>query len=243
MVRVAESQQLEPAFYRTNPPQLLPRCSAPFDLLIADAMWAVGTDAAVAVHALAIRSLPTFSSVKRIERRATAVNRPQRCTMTRPTSKCGALLLRLDGAHRRRPTRRSPRKKAASASKRWCQRRTIGNRQRQQGRAPAASRCPAIRASARPPFFAVRVPMVGVAVDRQAPLDDASKRTRHAVVRARRCRTIAPARKSDGDAFVDSVPLVGDATLRVTRTATHASPLLTSAPNQPRNLIFVGPVY
>jgi hypothetical protein len=189
-----KANNFEP-IYRTNPNAAAAEMQRPFDLLIADAMWAVGT---------ALQS-------EAVDRRATAVN-GQTMYMSRPIDKtvlaCFVSMALMDD----QPVRRSPRK-------------TVQRFEALVNGLPSGIvnvspeglrlEVPRDSRSTLPPYFAVRVPLVGVAV--------IAKR-----------RWMMPASKSAGTlwcgaalshnrasseerwrAFVDSVPIVGDGTLRV----------------------------
>jgi hypothetical protein len=192
-----KANNFEP-IYRTNPAAAAAEMQRPFDLLIADAMWAVGT--ALQSGARARNPLvPTILIGEAIDRRATAVN-GQTMYMSRPIDKTD------------QPVRRSPRK-------------TVQRFEALVNGLPSGIvnvspeglrlEVPRDSRSTLPPYFAVRVPLVGVAV--------IAKR-----------RWMMPASKSAGTlwcgaalshnrasseerwrAFVDSVPIVGDGTLRV----------------------------
>jgi len=204
-----KANNFEPV-YRTNPSAAAVEMQRPFDLLIADAMWAVGT--ALQSGARARNPLvPTILIGEAIERRATAVN-AQTMYMSRPIDKtvlaCFVSMALMDD----QPVRRSPRK-------------TVQRFDALVNGLPSGIvnvsaeglrlEVPRDSRSTLPPYFAVRVPLVGVAV--------IAKR-----------RWMMPASKSAGTlwcgaalshnrasseerwrAFVDSVPIVGDGTLRV----------------------------
>jgi hypothetical protein len=198
--------------YRTNPAAAATEMQRPFDLLIADAMWAVGT--ALQSGARARNPLvPTILIGEAVERRTTAVN-AQTMYMSRPIDKpvlaCFVAMALINEDER--PVRRSPRKTVQRFE-------ALVNgipsgivdvsKEGLRVEMPRGQRAPL------PPYFAVRVPLVGVAV--------IAKR-----------RWMMPAAKSAGTLwcgaalshnrasseerwrnFVDSVPIVGDATLRV----------------------------
>ncbi len=198
--------------YRTNPAHAAAEMQRPFDLLIADAMWAVGT--ALQSGARARNPLvPTILIGEAVERRSAAVN-AQTMYMSRPIDKpvlaCSVAMAFINEDER--PVRRSPRK-------------TVQRFEALVNGIPSGIinvsaegmrvEMPRDRRSVLPPYFAVRVPLVGVAV--------IAKR-----------RWMAPAAKSTGTLwcgaalshnrasseerwrnFVDSVPIIGDGTMRV----------------------------
>jgi hypothetical protein len=207
-----KANNFEPV-YRTNPAAAAAEMQRPFDLLIADAMWAVGT--ALQSGARARNPLvPTILIGEAVERRTAAVN-AQTMYMSRPIDKpvlaCFVAMALINEDER--PMRRSPRK-------------TVQRFEALVNGIPSGIvdvsaegmrvEMPRDKRSALPPYFAVRVPLVGVAV--------IAKR-----------RWLMPAAKSAGTLwcgaalshnrasseerwrnFVDSVPIVGDSTLRVT---------------------------
>ena len=204
-----KANNFEP-IYRTNPNAAAAEMQRPFDLLIADAMWAVGT--ALQSGARARNPLvPTILIGEAVDRRATAVN-GQTMYMSRPIDKtvlaCFVSMALMDD----QPVRRSPRKTVQRFDAL-----VNGLPSGIVNVSPEGLRVevPRDSRSTLPPYFAVRVPLVGVAV--------IAKR-----------RWMMPASKSPGTlwcgaalshnrasseerwrAFVDSVPIVGDGTLRV----------------------------
>jgi hypothetical protein len=198
--------------YRTNPAHAAAEMQRPFDLLIADAMWAVGT--ALQSGARARNPLvPAILIGEAVERRSTAVN-AQTMYMSRPIEKpvfaCFVAMALINEDEK--PVRRSPRK-------------TVQRFEALVNGIPSGIinvspegmrvEMPRDQRSALPPYFAVRVPLVGVAV--------IAKR-----------RWMMPATKSAGTLwcgaalshnrasseerwrnFVDSVPIIGDGTMRV----------------------------
>jgi hypothetical protein len=207
-----KANNFEPT-YRTSPAAAAAEMQRPFDLLIADAMWAVGT--ALQSGARARTPLaPTILIGEAIERRTAAVN-GQTMYMSRPIDKpvlaCFVAMALINEDER--PVRRSPRK-------------VVQRFEALVNGIPSGIvnvsaegmrvEMPRDQRSALPPYFAVRVPLVGVAV--------IAKR-----------RWMMPAAKSAGTLwcgaalshnrasseerwrnFVESVPIVGDGTLRVT---------------------------
>ena len=204
-----KANNFEP-IYRTNPTVAAAEMQRPFDLLIAESMWAVGT--ALQSGARARNPLvPTILIGDPIERRATAVN-VHTMYMTRPIDKtvlaCFVSMALMDD----QPVRRSPRK----AVQRF-EALVNGLPSGIVDVSPEGLRLEVPRDSRAtlPPYFAVRVPLVGVAV--------IAKR-----------RWMLPTSKSAGTlwcgaalshnrasseerwrAFVDSVPIVGEGGLRV----------------------------
>ena len=204
-----KANNFEP-IYRTNPNAAAAEMQRPFDLLIADAMWAVGT--ALQSGARARNPLvPTILIGEAVDRRATAVN-GQTMYMSRPIDKtvlaCFVSMALMDD----QPVRRSPRKTVQRFDAL-----VNGLPSGIVDVSPEGLRLevPRDSRSTLPPYFAVRVPLVGIAV--------IAKR-----------RWMMPASKSAGTlwcgaalshnrasseerwrAFVDSVPIVGDGTLRV----------------------------
>jgi hypothetical protein len=198
--------------YRTNPAAAAAEMQRPFDLLIADAMWAIGT--ALQSGARARNPLvPTILIGEAVERRSTAVN-AQTMYMSRPIDKpvlaCFVAMALINEDER--PVRRSPRK-------------TVQRFEALVNGIPSGIvnvsaegmrvEMPRDHRATLPPYFAVRVPLVGVAV--------IAKR-----------RWMMPAAKSAGTLwcgaalshnrasseerwrnFVDSVPIIGDGTMRV----------------------------
>jgi hypothetical protein len=196
--------------YRTNPAAAAAEMQRPFDLLIADAMWAIGT--ALQSGARARNPLvPTILIGEAIERRATAVN-AQTMYMTRPIEmpvlSCFVSMALIDD----RPTRRSPRK-------------TVQRFEALVNGVPSGIvnvskeglrlEMPRDSRSALPPFFAVRVPLVGVAVIAKRRWMMPSKNAATLWCGAALSHNRASSEER-WRAFVDSVPLVGDASLRVT---------------------------
>lgn len=180
------------------------------ELLIADSSWAVGT-ALQSVTRSRTQLMPTILIGQAAERRSTAVN-AQTMYMTRPIEKavlaCFVQMALMDD----RPVRRSPRKPV--------QRFEALVNGLPSGIVNVSAEglrieVPRERRAALPPYFAVRVPLVGVAVI------------------ARRMWTMAPTNASTmwcgaelahnrasseerWRAFIDSIPMAGDNGLRVT---------------------------
>jgi hypothetical protein len=195
--------------YRTNPANAAADMQRPFDLLIADATWAVGT----AMQSLARtrnQLVPTILIGEATERRATAVN-AQTMYMTRPIEKpvlaCFVSMALVDD----RPVRRSPRK-------------TVQRFDALVNGIPSGIvnvsaeglrlEMPRDQRSALPPYFAVRVPLVGVAVIAKRKWTMPSKNAA-----ALWCGAALSHNRASSEerwrAFVDSIPLAGDSSLRV----------------------------
>src|SRR6185436_3280108 len=153
-----KANNFEP-IYRTNPAAAAAEMQRPFDLLIADAMWAVGT--ALQSGARARNPLvPTILIGEAVDRRATAVS-AQTMYMSRPIDKtvlaCFVSMALMDD----QPVRRSPRK-------------TVQRFDALVNGLPSGIvdvsaeglrlEVPRDRKATLPPYFAVRVPLVGVAV-------------------------------------------------------------------------------
>ncbi len=196
--------------YRTNPAAAAVEMQRDCDLLIADATWAVGT--ALQSGARARNSLvPTILIGEAIERRATSVN-AQTMYMTRPIElpvlSCFVSMALIDD----RPARRSPRK-------------TVQRFEALVNGVPSGIvdvskeglrlEMPRDSRSALPPFFAVRVPLVGVAViAKRRWMMPATKNAATLWCGAALSHNRASSEER-WRAFVDSVPIVGDGSLRV----------------------------
>jgi hypothetical protein len=203
------ANNIEPV-YRTNPNTAAAEMQRPFDLLIADATWAVGT--ALQSGARARNPIvPTILIGEAMERRATAVN-GQTMYMTRPIDKpvlaCFVSMALIDD----RPVRRSPRK-------------TVQRFEALVNGMPSGI----VNVSAEglrlelprnqrgamlPPYFAVRVPMVGVAVIAKRRWMMSSKNATLLWCGAALSHNRASSEER-WRAFVDSVPIVGENSLRV----------------------------
>jgi hypothetical protein len=195
--------------YRTNPAAAAVEMQRPFDLLIADATWAVGT--ALQSGARARNPLvPTILIGDAIERRATAVN-VHTMYMTRPIDKpvlsCFVSMALIDD----QPIRRSPRK-------------TVQRFDAIVNGLPSGIvnvsaeglrlEVPRDRRAALPPYFAVRVPLVGVAVIARRRWMMPSKNAATLWCGAALSHNRASSEERWRN-FVDSVPIVGDGALRV----------------------------
>jgi hypothetical protein len=198
--------------YRTNPAAAAAEMQRPFDLLIAEATWAVGT--ALQSGARARNPIvPTILIGDAMERRATAVN-AQTMYMTRPIempvlSCFVSMALIVDD----RPVRRSPRKSV--------QRFEALVNGLPSGIVNVSAEglrleLPRDRRAALPPYFAVRVPLVGVAViAKRRWMMSASQNAPTLWCGAALSHNRASSEER-WRAFVDSVPIVGDKNLRVT---------------------------
>jgi hypothetical protein len=198
--------------YRTNPTAAATEMQRPFDLLIADAMWAVGT--ALQSGARARNPLvPTILIGEAMERRTTAVN-AQTMYMSRPIDKpvlaCFVSMALID--ENDKPLRRSPRKQV--------QRFDAVVNGLPSGIVNVSAEglrveMPRDKRAALPPYFAVRVPLVGVAVIAKRrwlmPSQSAGTLWCGAVLSHNRASS-----EERWRAFVDSVPIVGDGALRIT---------------------------
>jgi len=197
--------------YRTNPTAAAAEMQRPFDLLIADAMWAVGT--ALQSGARARNPLvPTILIGEAMERRTTAVN-AQTMYMSRPIDKpvlaCFVSMALID--ENERPLRRSPRKSV--------QRFEALVNGLPSGIVNVSAEglrleMPRDKRAALPPYFAVRVPLVGVAViaKRRWLMPSASTGTLWCGAALSHNRASSEERWR---AFVDTVPIIGDSSLRV----------------------------
>jgi hypothetical protein len=199
------------AVYRTNPAAAAAEMQRPFDLLIADAVWAVGT--ALQSGARARNPLvPTILIGEAVERRSTAVN-AQTMYMSRPIDKpvfaCFVAMALINEDER--PVRRSPRK-------------TVQRFEALVNGIPSGIvnvsaegmrvEMPPDRRVALPPYFAVRVPLVGVAVIAKRRWVMASKSATTMWCGAALSHNRASSEERWRN-FVDSVPIIGDGTLRV----------------------------
>jgi hypothetical protein len=207
-----QANHFEP-IYRTNPAAAAAEMQRPFDLLIADAMWAVGT--ALQSGARTRNQLvPTILIGEAIERRSTAVN-AQTMYMSRPIDKpvlaCFVSMALMDQDER--PMRRSPRK-------------TVQRFDALVNGLPSGIvnvsaeglrlEIPRDTRLTLPPYFAVRVPLVGVAViAKRRWMMPAAKNTGTVWYGAALSHNRASS-EARWRAFVDSVPIVGDGGLRVT---------------------------
>lgn len=195
--------------YRTNPAAAAAEMQRPFELLIADANWAVGT--AMQSGARARNQLvPTILIGDAVDRRATAVN-AQTMYMSRPIEKpvlaCFVSMALIDET----PVRRSPRKTVQRFE-------ALVNGMRSGIVNVSAEgmrlEVPRDRRAALPPYFAVRVPLVGVAVIAKrrwmSPSQNSATLWCGAALSHNR-----PGSEERWRAFVDTVPLAGDCGLQV----------------------------
>jgi len=196
--------------YRTNPAAAATEMQRPFQLLIADAAWAVGT--ALQSGTRGRTSLvPTILIGEAIERRATAVN-SQTFYMTRPIEKpvlaCFVSMALIDDD---RPARQSPRKSV--------QRFEALVNGLPSGIVNVSAEglrleVPREQRGTLPPYFAVRIPMVGVAVIAKRRWTMPAKNAGAVWCGAALSHNRASSEER-WRAFVDSVPIVGEKTLRV----------------------------
>ena len=195
--------------YRTNPAAAAAEMQRPFELLIADALWAVGTALQSAARTRN-QLIPTILIGEAVERRATAVN-AQTMYMSRPIDKpvlaCFVSMALIDD----RPVRRSPRK-------------TVQRFEALVNGLPSGIvdvsaeglrlEVPRDRRAALPPYFAVRVPLVGLAVIARRkwmmPGNSAATVWCGAALSHNRASS-----EERWRAFVDSVPMIGENGLRV----------------------------
>jgi hypothetical protein len=184
----------------------------PFNLLIAEATWAVGT--ALQSGARARNPIvPTILIGDAMERRATAVN-AQTMYMTRPIempvlSCFVSMALIVDD----RPVRRSPRKSV--------QRFEALVNGLPSGIVNVSAEglrleLPRDRRAALPPYFAVRVPLVGVAVIGKRRWTMSASQNAPTLWCGAALSHNRASSEERWRAFVDSVPIVGDKNLRVT---------------------------
>jgi hypothetical protein len=210
VVEWLKGNNFEPV-YRTNPASAAAEMQRPFELLIADATWAVGTALQSAARTRN-QLVPTILIGEAVERRATAVN-GQTMYMSRPIDKpvlsCFVSMALIDD----RPVRRSPRK-AVQRFEALVNGLPSGivnvSAEGLRLEVPRDR-----RGAALPPYFAVRVPLVGVAVIARRkwmmPGKNAATLWCGAALSHNRASS-----EERWRAFVDSVPIVGDAGLRVT---------------------------
>jgi hypothetical protein len=180
-------------------------------LMIADATWAVGT-ALQSVTRSRGQFVPTILIGQAVERRAAAVN-AQTMYMTRPIEKavlaCFVSMALMDD----RPVRRSPRKSV--------QRFDALVNGLPSGIVDVSAEglrleVPRDRRAALPPYFAVRVPIVGVAIiakrmwtlsiSKQAPMIWCGAALSHNRASS----------EERWRAFIDSIPVAGNSGLRIT---------------------------
>ena len=180
-------------------------------LMIADATWSVGT-ALQSVTRSRGQLVPTILIGEAVERRATAVN-AQTMYMTRPIEKavlaCFVSMALMDD----RPVRRSPRKSVQRFDAL-----VNGLPSGIVDVSPEGLRLevPRDRRAALPPYFAVRVPLVGVAIiakrmwtlstSKQAPMIWCGAALSHNRASS----------EERWRAFIDTIPVSGDSGLRIT---------------------------
>jgi hypothetical protein len=179
-------------------------------LMIADATWAVGT-ALQSVTRARGQLLPTILIGQAIERRSTAVN-AQTMYMTRPIEKavlaCFVSMALMDD----RPVRRSPRK-------------TVQRFEALVNGLPSGIvnvsaeglrlEVPRDRKAALPPFFAVRVPLVGVAIIAKRMWTMSPSKQAPTIWCGAALSHNRASSEERWRAFVDSIPASGDNGLRV----------------------------
>jgi hypothetical protein len=196
--------------YRTNPAAAAAEMQRPFALLIADASWAAGTALQSAARARN-QLIPTIFIGDAMDRRATAVN-AQTMYMSRPIERpvlsCFVSMALIDD----RPVRRSPRK-------------TVQRFEALVNGLPSGIvnvsaeglrlEVPRDQRSALPPYFAVRVPLVGIAVIARRKWTMPGKNAATLWCGAALSHNRASSEER-WRAFVDSVPIVGNTGLRVT---------------------------
>jgi hypothetical protein len=198
--------------FRNDPAAAAAEMQRPFDLLIADANWAVGTAMQSAARARN-QSVPTILIGEATDRRTTAVN-AQTMYMSRPIDKpvlaCFVAMALINEDER--PVRRSPRKTVERFEAL-----INGMRSGIVNVSPEGLRLevPRERRAALPPYFAVRVPLVGVAVIAKRQWMSPSKNAAILWCGAALSHN-RPASEERWRNFVDSVPTVGDGGLRVT---------------------------
>jgi hypothetical protein len=195
---------------RTNPTAAAAEMQRPFDLLIADALWAVGT--ALQSGARARNPLvPTILIGEAIERRATAVN-ANTMYMSRPIDKtvlaCFVSMALIDD----RPVRRSARKLVQRFDAL-----VNGLPSGIVDVSPEGLRLevPRDQRATLPPYFAVRVPLVGVAVIAKRRWMMPAAKSAGTMWCGAALSHNRPSSEERWRAFVDSVPIVGDGGLRV----------------------------
>lgn len=191
--------------YRNSPAAAAAEMQRPFDLMIADAMWAVGTALQSGARARN-RLVPTILIGDAVERRSTAVN-AHTMYMTRPIEKpvlsCFVSMALIDD----RPVRRSPRKTVQGFE-------AIVNGM-PSGIVNVSAEglrleMPRDKRSVLPPYFAVRVPLVGVAVIARRRWIMPSKKNAATLW----CGAALSHNRANAEErwrnFVDSVPSIGD---------------------------------
>ena len=180
-------------------------------LLIADANWAVGT-ALQSVTRSRGQLVPTILIGQAVERRAAAVN-AQTMYMSRPIEKavlaCFVSMALMDD----RPVRRSPRKSV--------QRFDAMVNGLPSGIVNVSAEglrleVPRDRRATLPPYFAVRVPLVGVAIIAKRMWTMSPSKPGSTIWCGAALSHNRASSEERWRAFVDSVPNAGDGSLRVT---------------------------
>jgi hypothetical protein len=198
--------------FRNDPAAAAVEMQRPFDLLIADANWAVSTAMQSAARARN-QSVPTILIGDPTDRRTTAVN-AQTMYMSRPIDKpvlaCFVAMALINEDER--PVRRSPRKTVERFEAL-----VNGMRSGIVNVSPEGLRLevPRERRAALPPYFAVRVPLVGVAVIAKRQWMSPSKNAATVWCGAALSHN-RPTSEERWRNFVDSVPIVGDGGLQIT---------------------------
>ena len=179
-------------------------------LLIADASWAVGT-ALQSVTRSRGQLVPTILIGDAIERRAAAVN-AQTMYMTRPIEpavlSCFVSMALMDD----RPVRRSPRKEVKRFDAL-----VNGMPSGIINVSPEGLRLevPRARRATLPPYFAVRVPLVGVAIIAKRMWTMSPSKQGSTIFCGAALSHNRASSEERWRAFVDTVPIVGDSSLRV----------------------------
>ena len=198
--------------YRTSPAAAAAEMQRPFDLLIADATWAVGTALQSAARPRN-QLVPTILIGEAVERRSTAVS-AQTMYMSRPIDKpvlaCFVAMALINEDEL--TVRRSPRK-------------TVQRFEALVNGLPSGIvdvspeglrlEVPRDKRASLPPFFAVRVPLVGVAIIAKRMWLMPSKNAASIWCGAALSHNRASSEER-WRAFIDTVPVVGDKTLRIT---------------------------
>jgi hypothetical protein len=179
-------------------------------LLISDATWAVGTALQTATRGRT-SLLPTILIGQAIDRRATAVN-AQTMYMSRPIERavlsCFVSMALMDD----KPVRRSPRKAVqfeALAN-------GLPSRIVDVSAEGLRLEVPRDRRVILPPYFAVRVPLIGVAVIARRMWTMSLSRNQASMWCGAALSHNRASSEERWRAFVDTVPVVGDSGLRVT---------------------------
>jgi hypothetical protein len=179
-------------------------------MLIADATWAVGT-ALQSVTRARGQMVPTILIGEAIERRAAAVN-AQTMYMSRPIERavlsCFVSMALMDD----RPVRRSPRKSVKRFE-------ALVNGM-PSGIVNVSAEglrleVPRERRASLPPYFAVRVPLMGVAIIAKRMWTMSPTRQPSTILCGAALSHNRASSEERWRAFVDTIPMAGDASLRV----------------------------